>query len=154
MYYSGSIGTDQSHFFGTKRVGMVKLLNRTIIWNNAAAESMLGYSSKELTGQSARILHVSDTTFHSIGKNAYPTLNIGGYFGVDLEMACKDGTPRWIYMSGMRLDQEPEHSIWFLMDISDLHRKQPYLLGEHSDGALTSNPPLVDYQRQALLALE
>ena len=154
MYYSRSIGTDQSHFFGTRRVGMVKLLNRTIIWNNAAAESMLGYSRNELTGESARMLHVSDAAFHSIGQKAYSTLGIGGYFGVDLEMACKEGTPRWIYMSGMRLDQEPEHSIWFLMDISDLHRKQPYLLGEHSDGALTSNPPLVDDQHQALLALE
>ena len=153
MYYLGSVSPDQSYFFGEKRVGMVKLLNRTIIWNNAAAESMLGYSSKELTGQSARILHVSDTTFHSIGKNAYPTLNIGGYFGVDLEMACKDGTPRWISMSGMRLDHEPEHSIWFLIDISDLQGKQPYPLGKDSDRALTSTHPLIDDQRQALLDL-
>ncbi len=153
MYYLGSVSPDQSYFFGEKRVGMVKLLNRTIIWNNAAAESMLGYSSKELTGQSARMLHVSDTAFHSIGKNAYPTLNIGGYFGVDLEMACKDGTPRWIYMSGMRLDQEPEHSIWFLIDISDLQEKQSFALGIDSDRALTSTHPLIDDQRQALLDL-
>ena len=77
------------------------------------------------------------------------------FFGGNIiEMACKDGTPRWISMSGMRLDHEPEHSIWFLIDISDLQGKQPYPLVKDSDRALTSTHPLTDDQRQALLVLE
>ncbi|MEI7430823.1 MAG: LuxR C-terminal-related transcriptional regulator, partial [Betaproteobacteria bacterium] len=99
--------------------GIAKLQSRKFVWSNKAFATMLGYTKKELTGQSTRILYTCDQAYLDFGKTAYPVLQQGQIFRKEIPFQRKDGSLGWYDFSGELLDPVSDESIWSLVDVSE-----------------------------------
>jgi diguanylate cyclase (GGDEF)-like protein/PAS domain S-box-containing protein len=115
---------EQEAMLDNEMIGIVKLHERTAIWQNKALGKIFGYSFEELVGKSSRILYHSEEQFETLGKAAYPILAQGGTYRTQLEMRHKNGSAIWIDLSGVRLSVEQKTSMWMLADISELKAYQ------------------------------
>ncbi|MFH1951137.1 MAG: response regulator [Pseudomonadota bacterium] len=65
---------------------------RKIVSSNQAFLDLFGYKKNEVEGESIRIIHQSDDSFHSFGKTAYPVIKKSGSVMLEWEFIRKDGT--------------------------------------------------------------
>ncbi|MFO7937894.1 MAG: PAS domain S-box protein [Kiritimatiellia bacterium] len=64
---------------------------RLIVGCNSAVQSMLGYSAKELIGQTTAVIHENDRAFRSFGSVSESVLEKQGIFRCEWNLKHKDG---------------------------------------------------------------
>ncbi len=102
-------------------VGIVKVINRVVVWANPAFEKMMGYGAGELVGTPTRRNYVSEEDYNALGSAAYPILHEGGIYRTQIEHLRHDGGVIWVDMSGAMLNLATDESLWVFIDIS-LHK--------------------------------
>ncbi len=103
-------------------VGLAVFRNRHFVACNPYFESLLGYESGQLIGQSARIIHRSDEHFTTRGQKIYEALSEGRNFTEEEAFVRKDGELIWLHVAGRASDPgQPaaEPSVWIFVDLSD-----------------------------------
>lgn len=103
-------------------VGIAKIRDRKFIWVNQAYESLLGYPSNELIGQSTRIFYLSDQDYVEAGKVAFEVLDKGLVYRAEVQLVKKDGSLIWFAFHAELL--EPYKSDMLIMLIDITHKKE------------------------------
>ena len=78
--------------FKSAPIGINLAVNRKFYWTNEKLTEITGYSSEELSGQSARMLYLSDEEFERVGREIYSSIKECGTGSVDTRWQRKDGT--------------------------------------------------------------
>ncbi len=111
--------SEQSAMLENELIGIVKVMNRTIIWANPAFEKMLGYNHGELIGKNTRQCYASDAAYQALGAAAYPILSAGNIYRAQIEHLRKDGESIWVDLSGTILNRDTGESLWGFLDITE-----------------------------------
>jgi diguanylate cyclase (GGDEF)-like protein/PAS domain S-box-containing protein len=119
-------------------VGMVRLCNRMIQWDNRALAQIFGYAAGELRGASMRELYLNQEAFDRIGVEGYAALKTQGRFRTQIQMRKKDGSALWVDLSGMQVTEQ--ESLWLMVDVDALKRSEEIAHGLAFRDALTGLP--------------
>ena len=87
---------DQAAMLNNDLVGMVKIQNRVITWQNRAVERILGYASGELKGQPARLVYWDDAQYERVGTEGYAALREHGHYRSHVRLRRKSGESVWV----------------------------------------------------------
>jgi diguanylate cyclase (GGDEF)-like protein/PAS domain S-box-containing protein len=112
------LNVEQHVMLDNELIGIVKLRNRRAIWVNKAMERLFGYEEGELEGQSSRILYTDESSYEAIGAAAYPILNANGTYRTQIELRKKCGEKFWVDVSGTKISDTNNESMWIMLDIS------------------------------------
>jgi two-component system cell cycle sensor histidine kinase/response regulator CckA len=77
--------------FRAAPIGIGLVSNRVFVWVNDTFCKMVGYSSDELIGKSARILYLSDEEFDRVGRDKYAQVREWGTGTIETRLKHKDG---------------------------------------------------------------
>jgi diguanylate cyclase (GGDEF)-like protein/PAS domain S-box-containing protein len=135
-----SITQEQEIMLNNDMVGIMKLVNRKIIWHNKWVTKNFGYSDAELDGQSVRILYPDSESFADIGGRAYATLDAGNTFRFQSQLQRKDGSVLWLDISGSLLGDNMRESLWILVDITQSKSNEQTLEAVAQHDELTRLP--------------
>ena len=124
--------------FKVAPIGIGVTSNRVLIELNEYIYKMLGYSSEELIGQSARILYPTQEEFEFVGKEKYRQIEQFGTGSVETKWKCKDGRIIDVLLSSTPLSlKEISGGVTFTaLDITQ--RKQTEELIKESEANLNS----------------
>lgn len=112
------ITTEQQLLLDNELVGMIKLKNRHFLWANKAMHQVFGYELGELQGKSIKILYPNEASFEAVGNIAYPILNAANIYRTQLELVRKNGDAIWLDISGKLMPDDPQVSMWMMVDIT------------------------------------
>ncbi len=115
---------EQQAMLDNELIGIVKVINRRIIWKNKALDRIFGYGPTELKNKLTRTLYLDDSTYQSVGEAAYPVLEAHGVYRTQLKMKRKDGKKIWIDLSGVQLCGGRNESLWSLGEITEIKEYQ------------------------------
>ena len=103
---------------------------------------MFAVDRKQLEGQSAKCLHVSEDAFKRFGEQAYEMLAGGESFSTELEMQRLNGERFWCAMSGQALESgDPAvGSIWLFEDVTLQRQNEERLTRLANVDSLTGLP--------------
>ncbi len=118
------LALEQQAILDNELVGIAKVRNRRIVWQNRAMEHLFGYDLGELEGAPTRTLYADDASYMIAGEAAYSALEAYGVYRTQLELARKDGTKFWVDMSAMLLPGKGAETLWMLMDSTALKKHQ------------------------------
>jgi PAS domain S-box-containing protein len=90
--------------FRASPVGIGLVSNRNLLRVNERICDMVGYSSDELVGKSARILYPSDEEFEWVGGEKYAQIHERGTGSVETHWMCKDGQIMDVLLSSVPLN--------------------------------------------------
>lgn len=110
--------SEQKVMLDSHIVGIAKIRDRKFIWVNHAYESLLGYSSNELIGQSTRICYLSDQDYVEAGKAAFDVLDKGQVYRAELQLVKKDGSLIWFAFHAELLEPYKIDALVMLIDIT------------------------------------
>lgn len=114
------LAREQQVILDTVPVGILKVVDRKIVWANSTLEAMAGWPKGGLAGQSTRVLYPSEERYLGLIQEMQPLLSSGKPFRIDQELARRDGGRTWVGLSGMA--QFPEDlskgSFWAFEDIT------------------------------------
>lgn len=110
-----SLASERGAMLQSGLVGMSKLKDRIVLWNNQAVTAIYGYGPTELVGHNSRVLYPDDATYMHVGK-AYSQLDVGGQYRTQVQMVRKDGKIIWVDLSGSSLGNG--ESLWMMVDIT------------------------------------
>ncbi len=114
----------------TVPTGIVKVVDRQLVWTNGAMEAMLHYPKEELLFQSTKKLYPSEEAYHTLGQEAYPCLAQGGTYVSEQRLARKDGALLLSRFKGCAIDPADPSlgSIWAVEDITEQKRAEQAVL--------------------------
>ncbi len=118
---------EQAAILNTELFGIAKFKERKIQWANPGFEKIFGYAPGEAVGIDGRRHYVTESAYQAIGAAAYPAMESGNSFSVQLEHKRKDGTVIWLNLRGAMLDRENAETLWEFVDISDLKQREAEL---------------------------
>lgn len=124
-------------------IGITK--DRIIRKCNPTFLTMLGYSEKELVGQSARVLYESDAEFQRVGEVKYALIANHGKGAVRTQFLKKDGTPVHVILSSAPFDSEDlsKGVVFTALDVTESDELKSQLQrSEEKYKALFENAPL------------
>ena len=131
---------DLTAMLDNELIAIVKVRDRVVVWQNRAMQTLFGYTSQEIVGQSSRMLHEDQENFERAGEESQPVVASGKPFRSTYRMLHKDGTPRWIDCYGAMLSAEKDEVMWIMADITTLKSSQLQLQHVASHDALTGLP--------------
>jgi diguanylate cyclase (GGDEF)-like protein/PAS domain S-box-containing protein len=149
--------SEQQAMLDNELVGIVRSLDRRIVWNNKAMERIFGYGPGELEGQSLRIFYSDDASFKVYGEVIYALLNSQGSYRAQMEMVRKDGEKIWIDINGAPLFGLNDEFLWLLADITPIKKYQDKIEQIAFHDSLTGLPNRLlvsDRLKQALAQAE
>jgi diguanylate cyclase (GGDEF)-like protein/PAS domain S-box-containing protein len=111
---------EQDAMLNNELIGIVRLINRHTVWANKAMARMFGYEPGEIDGKSSRILYQNDKAYETLGAAAYHILEEGSIFRTQIELRRKNGENIWVDMSGVKLVNTKDESLWMMLDITTL----------------------------------
>ncbi|MDA3903494.1 MAG: PAS domain S-box protein [Desulfuromusa sp.] len=85
-------------------VGIGLIVDRKLQWINQRMEEMVGYTSAELEGKSARVLYQSADKFDWVGKEKYAQISQHGTGSVDTQFITKEGSVIDVFLNSTPLD--------------------------------------------------
>jgi diguanylate cyclase (GGDEF)-like protein/PAS domain S-box-containing protein len=131
---------EQSALLDNELIGMFKLRERCFVWLNRTGEQMLGYTQKELLGQSTRMLYVDQASFEEVGRLAAVALEAGNSCRTEVQLVRKDGSVFWADINGANMSSGHGDNMWLLVDATEtrLANEQIARLAYHD--ALTGLP--------------
>jgi len=103
-------------------VGIGFIENRILTYANSAFCDLLGYTQKEMLGQSTRMFMLSDEDYAYVGRELYPRWRDGETITFDLQLRHKDGRGIWLRnTSKLASDSQAEPRLVLIaQDIRDL----------------------------------
>ena len=109
---------------------LVANLDRIIIDTNPSFCDIFGYSTEELVGQHARIIHVSEPATLQFSRQFYPLIQNGQQVRAEYQFRKKNGELFWGDIAGQAIvpGDLAKGTIWTLWDISERKRLQSELL--------------------------
>ncbi len=112
---------DIDSIFRAAPVGIGMMINRIFIEANSVMCKMLGYSRKELIGQSARKLYQTEEEYQRVGKIKYEAIDKFGIGSIESQFLTKEGQIIDVYLSSVPLDpNDYSRGITFtVMDITE-----------------------------------
>lgn len=101
------------------------LSNRIILRANHRAQSVFGWSIREIEGQSMRVLYPAQTDFEIIGEKARRAMQTDPVYRDTRFMRRKDGEVVWMEAHGAALDQNDpqELAIWSYRAVAEEHSR-------------------------------
>jgi len=134
------VAAEHAAMLDNELIGMVRLRERHIVWINLAAEQLLGYSLKDLLGQSTRMLYVDQATLDEVGRVSDIAAETGSICRTQAQMVRKDGAVVWVDLSGASMSTDSGEMMWSLADTTQtrLANEQIARLAYHD--ALTGLP--------------
>jgi|GEM_PF-1988942 len=105
----------------TVPIGVVKVIERKLVWVNRGMEELLLYPKEDLLFQSSGILYPSRADYDTLGQDAYPLLAQGGVYEAQQWLLRKDGAPMLANLAGRAIDaaDPSQGSIWTVVDITE-----------------------------------
>src|SRR5580700_7652854 len=88
---SSSQPAAEGHKFSAMPVGIATSINRVFARVNSHLCEMLGYSSEELVGKSARMLFATEEEFERVGRDVYADLHAHGAGVIESVFCHKSG---------------------------------------------------------------
>ncbi len=128
-------------------IGMVS--NRMLTWVNERLCEMLGYSSENLLGMSARMLYPDDEEFEWVGREKYKQIRERGTGCVETHWKCKDGKVIDVLLSStpMMPDDWSKGVTFTAMDITERkHMEKELRQSEEKYRQLVQNLPSIVYK--------
>ena len=119
--------------FDRRPVGVVRFLDRRILWSNETFAEMFGYDPPELVGRSTRILYPSDDEYEQFGKLVYPCLMRGEVFRTERAGVRRDGSLRWFDVNFGLRDQQDASFLSTFVDITDRRDAVVLLAQQHAE---------------------
>jgi PAS domain S-box-containing protein len=121
--------------FSAAPIGIGLVSNRILKRVNEQVCTMLGYTSKELVGQSSRMVYFSDEDFEWVGKEKYAQIREHGTGTVETRWKRKDGEAIDVLLSSTPLDRNDlSVGVTFTaLDITDRNRDVAALRKAHKD---------------------
>ena len=113
---------EQKALLDNSLIGIAQVCRRQIVWANPAFESMLGYATGELTGQSTFSVYNSEDTWLALGAAAHPVLFAGKVYRTEIEFMRKDRKTIWVDLSGVMIDMASKRSLWCYVEITEQKR--------------------------------
>ena len=132
------LAREQNLMLDNDLVGMMRVRDRSIAWNNRALDQILGYLPSELQGAPTRQLHLDDASYDKVCNAGGAALAAGRRFRTQIKMRKKNGDPVWIDVSGMAVSDT--ESLWMLADIEALKRSEESAYDLALRDALTGLP--------------
>lgn len=110
----------------TVPTGIVKVVDRQLVWSNGAMEAMLHYPKEELLFQSTKKLYPSEGVYQTLGQEAYPYLAQGGTYVSEQRLVRKDGSLLLSRFKGCAIDPDDPTlgSIWTVEDVTEQKRAE------------------------------
>ncbi len=105
-------------------VGMCVSQHRVIHACNEALAAMFGYTTKELVGQSFRVLYPTIDEFERTGARIVPIMSAKGHYSDERIMKRANGELFWCHVSGRALIHNDPHAIG-IWTFEDLSAKRP-----------------------------
>ncbi|OEU67036.1 MAG: hypothetical protein BA863_15120 [Desulfovibrio sp. S3730MH75] len=84
-------------------VGIGLIVDRKFLWVNQRMEEMVGHTSAELEGKSARMLYQSEEEYERVGQEKYAQIHQSGTGSVDTRFVRKDGSIIDVFLSSTPL---------------------------------------------------
>jgi len=115
-------------------IGIGVVINRVIQTVNSKLCEMIGYSYKELIGQSARILYPTQEEFERVGIQKYEQISKSGTGSIETRFQCKNGEIIDVWLSSAPLNNHDlEKGVTFtVLDITDHKKMQNSLIESES----------------------
>jgi len=110
---------EQASILSSDLVGIVRILDRTILWSNNAFNRMLGYDGGELNGCPMRQCYPSEKAYAEMGEQIYPAVQRGDTFRTELQLLRKNGDIGWYAFHAGVLRAGSEEMIGMLIDITE-----------------------------------
>ena len=131
---------EQQAVLNNELVGIVRVIDRRVVWANAAFEKMLGYAPGQSHGTPTRQNYPSDDAYQALGAAAYPILAAGKIFRTQIEQVRQDGSMIWVDISGTVLNATTNETLWTFSDITE-HKQAENVVHEQAfHDALTQLP--------------
>lgn len=129
---------EQTAMLNSDLVGMTRVVNRTIVWRNRAAERMLGYGPGELQGLPVKALYWDVEDYERIGVEGYQAMRDAGHYRTQLRMRRKSGELLWVDFGSAPLSDT--EIFVMLVDITATREALDQLVHASSHDALTNLP--------------
>ncbi|HVO68387.1 MAG TPA: PAS domain S-box protein [Syntrophales bacterium] len=123
-------------------IGIGIVTDRIFGWINDQITTMVGYTSEELLGQTARMLYESDEEYDRVGKITYANIREKGTGSIKTRWKTKDGTLIDIYLNSAPIYANDLSAgvIFTAMDVTDRRQAEEALLkSEKYFKAITEN---------------
>jgi len=113
--------TEQKAVLDTMPAGIWCVVDRRVVWANAAVEAVLGYSPAEVTGMDTSAFYQERRNYDDIGTTGYGMLARGGTYQCEVRMRRKKGESIWVSLAGRYVDAaHPElGAIWVIQDVTE-----------------------------------
>ncbi len=102
-------------------IGIALIRDRVFEWANNRVGEMLILPIEKLKGASTRTIYPTDEVYQKLGEEAYPLLERGGRYDINLQLVRSDGTLFWCRFIGKAINPQDLHegTIWMFEDITD-----------------------------------
>jgi len=110
---------EQASILSSDLVGIVKILDRKILWSNNAFNRMLGYAEGELNGCPMRQCYSSEEAYAAMVEQLFPAVQRGDTFRTELQLMRKSGDVGWYAFHAGLLWAGGEEMIGMLIDITE-----------------------------------
>jgi PAS domain S-box-containing protein len=116
-----SLGRELQVILDTAPIGLIKTIDRKIVWINPITLKHLQYSREELLNQTSEQFFPSREAYERFGKDAYAGLSQGKTVQAELSLHRKDGSVILVRYAGKAVDARDlsRGIIWIFEDITD-----------------------------------
>jgi PAS domain S-box-containing protein len=110
-------------------VGIMKIIDRKIVWLNTKMEEVSQYSKADLDNQTTRIFYPSQEAFDQLEKEAFPVLQQGNLYETIQEFIRQDGSRILVRCIGKIIDPYDfsKGVLWFFEDVTEKKRAEEAL---------------------------
>jgi PAS domain S-box-containing protein len=127
---------------------------RSLVWGNHSTEQILGYTAEEMRHLPNVTYHVSPEAYEEFGALAVAQQAQGGISTTEIQIRHKDGSLRWVYITGQAINPErvrEEGVLWIMQDISERKQAEAALQAYAEQLALARDQALEASQYKSLL---
>jgi PAS domain S-box-containing protein len=115
-----SLAQQQGVMLDNDLVGIVRLVNRHIVWKNPAMDRIFGHAGDDWLGMPTRTLFPDDETHQRVGAESQVAWREKRTYRFQMEMVRKDGGKVWIDASGSELKPDTGEVLMLFVDITPL----------------------------------
>lgn len=113
---------EQQAMLDNDLIGIVKLVDRKVVWMNRGLTRIFDFEQSELVGQPIRTLYADEANYLRVGEQGYAELADSGRYRTEIPMRHKNGKVLWIKAFGSYLAGKKGESLWLIEDVTQAHQ--------------------------------
>jgi PAS domain S-box-containing protein len=113
---------DQRAILDSRVSGILKVIDRRVVWANEKYASMFGYSQSEIIGRSTRMFFPSDEAWADFAPKLRSFIDRGEVFGGEFPLRLKSGEIRWFEITCAPLAHGRDEQIATAVDVTERRR--------------------------------